>query len=155
MSKTQSTNRVPRAIADRCAVCGRALSKPGRVVGGIGVVGPECYRKFSGLELVLGLYGAEELAYGGALEISEYASLERIQEVHELILRLRRAGLRVEIQDAVDERGVRIKRITLNGVARPKTFREAFRKDVWEAWADDLRLRYYESHFGVWEGSHA
>jgi len=156
MSKTQSTNRVPRAIADRCAVCGRALTRPGRVIDAIGVVGPECYRRFSALEHVLGLYGAEELAYGGALEISEHASLERIQEVHELILRLRRAGLRVEIQDAVDERGSRIKRIFLNGVARPRTFRESFRKDAWQTWADSLRLIAMEREFGVYaEVEHA
>ena len=149
------TNRVPRALADRCAVCGRPLSKPGRVMSGIGVVGPECYRKFSALEDVLSFYGAEELAYGGCLEVSERASLERIQSVHELIMRLRRAGLRVEIEDAVLEDGTRAKRIRLAGVAYPRTFRRSF-KDVWKSWADDLRLRAMEREFGTYaEVGHA
>ena len=154
--KPLPTKSVPRAHADRCAVCGRPLTKPGRAIPGVGVVGPECYRKLAGFELLLDMYGAEELAYGGALEVHEDVGRERIHEVNELIRRLRRAGLEVVIEDAVADDGRRVKRVRLNGVARPKAFRRAFKKDVWKAWAGNLRLMAMEREFGVYaEVGHA
>jgi len=141
---TVSTKSVPRAHADRCAVCGRPLSKPGRVVPGIGVVGPECYRKFAAFERVLEAHGAEELAHGGELEVTERASPERIREVQALILRLKRAGLEVVVEDAATEAGLRAKRVRIKGVAKPKTFRRMFRRDVWSEWAHGVKLRALE-----------
>lgn len=134
-----STTSIPRVHADRCAVCGRPLTNPARVVNGIGPVGPECYRKFAALEDLLWAHGAEELLYG-ELVITDKASKARLAEVNRLIWRLRKAGLKVSLEPRETEHG-RALAVRLAGVERPKTFRHTFRRDVWREWAEGIRRR--------------
>ena len=134
-----STNSIPRVHADRCAVCGRPLQNPARVVNGIGPVGPECYRKFAALESFLWAHGAEGLLYG-ELVIGEWNDQETLAEVNRVIWRLRKAGLKVTIEPRETEHG-RALAIRLAGVERPKDFRDAFRRDVWREWAEGVRRR--------------
>lgn len=95
----------PRARAERCALCGRPLKRPGRRVPGVGAVGPECYRKLGALERLLEKHGALELI-GAGLEVHRGLPLGRLEELQALFLRLERAGLRVRREDRGPDRAV-------------------------------------------------
>ncbi len=135
----KSQNERLELAAPRCAVCGRPLTNPARVVNGIGPVGPECYRKFAALEDFLWAHGAEGLLYG-ELVIGEWNDQETLAETNRVIWRLRKSGLRVTIERRETEHG-RALAIRLAGVERPKTFRNTFRRDVWREWAEGIRRR--------------
>ncbi len=106
------------------------------------MLGPECYSKYAAFEEFLEGMGARGLAYGGSLKVGRTDSPEAIQRAHELILTLRWAGLRVEVEELGDE-----KRITLGGVEHPKEFSDTFRKDVWRTWAEKLKLKALAKEF--------
>lgn len=117
----------------RCAMCGRALSRPGQVVPGIGEVGPECHRKVAALEAFARAAGLEGSLYGGAW-VPEDASQEALERAQAFILRARKTGLRVEVTHTQGGAWVRV-----NGVERPKLLLQAV--DSWTAWARELEAR--------------
>ncbi len=49
MNASTSRKSLPRASAPSCAHCGRPLHRPGVVIPGLGVVGPECRHKHAAL----------------------------------------------------------------------------------------------------------
>ncbi len=95
----------PRAKAERCALCGRPLKRPGRRVPGVGAVGPECYRKLGALERFLEKHGALELI-GAGLEVQRTTPPKRLEELQALFLRLERAGLRIRREDRGSDQAV-------------------------------------------------
>lgn len=117
----------------RCAMCGRGLTRPGRVVPGIGEVGPECHRKVGALEAFARAAGLEGSLYGGAW-VPEDAPQDALLRAQAFILRARRSGLRVEVHHVPGGAWVRV-----NGVERPKAFARAV--DSWTAWARELEAR--------------
>ncbi|WP_219760566.1 hypothetical protein [Thermus brevis] len=120
-------------VRARCAMCGRALSRPGRVVPGIGEVGPECHRKVQALEAFARAAGLEGSLYGGAW-VPEDASQDALLRAQAFILRARRSGLRVEVNHVPGGAWVQV-----SGVERPKAFARAV--DSWTAWARELEAR--------------
>lgn len=95
----------PRAKAERCALCGRPLKRPGRRVPGVGVLGPECHRKLGAFEHFLEKHGALELI-GAGLEVHRTTPPKRLEELQALFIRLERAGLRVRREDRGPDRAV-------------------------------------------------
>lgn len=129
-----------RSQFSTCAVCGRALSRPGRYVPGIGVVGPECHRKFAALERFLEAAHPRlvDALYGGvSLEWDRLSEEERYR-LHGVILALRRAGLRLE--DTRDPR-TRTLHLRVNGVERPRAWKATWKRDTWREWGERLRLQ--------------
>jgi len=126
----------------RCAVCGRALTHPGVYVPGIGSVGPECRRKFAGMEAYLEAVHPKltNALYGGASFRREELSQEDLYAFQEALRALKRSGLRVEVfYPHPDEVIIRV-----DGIERPETFRKMFRKDSWSEWAEKVELRALE-----------
>jgi len=127
-------------VAQRCAVCNRELIRPGHYVPGIGVVGPECRRKFGALEAYLQAVHPRlvDALYGGVtLEWDRLTEEERYR-LHGALFALRRAGLRLE--DVRDPR-TRTIHLRVNGVERPRAWQAAWKRDAWQKWAEELRLR--------------
>jgi hypothetical protein len=92
-----------------CAHCGRPLPTGlGRAHSVMGVLGPECYAKFAGLEAVLESHGLSELARGPIALPMRQVSEEGWgypPEVLEFKARAERVGLRLEVQLEPTERG--------------------------------------------------
>lgn len=126
----------------RCAVCGRALTRPGVYVPGIGSVGPECRKKYAAMESYLEAIHPRlgDALYGGATFRREELSQEDLYDLREAIRTLRRSGLRVEIAYPHPDEVV----IRVDGVEKPQSFRQMFRKDSWSAWAEQVQLRALE-----------
>lgn len=116
----------------RCAMCGRGLTRPGRVVPGIGEVGPECHRKVAALEAFARAAGLEGVLQGAW--VPEDASQDALLRAQTFILRARRSGLRVEVHHVPGGAWVQV-----NGVERPKAVVQAV--DSWTAWARELEAR--------------
>ncbi|KHG66069.1 hypothetical protein QT17_01780 [Thermus sp. 2.9] len=140
MGRAQFTSAAQRALAPRCAVCGRPLSRSGYAVPGIGVVGPECRRKYAAMEAYLEAAHPRlvNAVYGGANLAWDELTPEERYRLHGAILALRQAGLRVEV--IRDERA-RTVHVRVAGVERPRAWAGAWKRDVWRAWGERLRLQ--------------
>lgn len=82
-----------------CSFCGRPLKTEGHKHPILGVLGPECYTKFSGLEQHLKANGLEQLE-GGTLEFDlepDGQSWRYPAQIRDLKLRAARAKLWLEV----------------------------------------------------------
>lgn len=93
-----------------CSHCGRPLPTGlGRAHSVLGILGPECYAKFAGLEAVLLEHGLGQLVQGPLTLPMRQVSEEGWgypPEVIEFKARAERVGLRLEVQvEPTNERG--------------------------------------------------
>lgn len=87
----QTKSLTPRVPAQRCACCRRELpTGAGQLAQFIGVLGPECVKKFGPL-----LWAIEQVNGFEALEEDEGT----LKLAHHLLWNLRRAGVAVEVVD--------------------------------------------------------
>ena len=126
MIQEPQTHPLPRpfapAAATHCAHCRRELpTGEGHDVPFIGIVGPECVRKYASLRVALtGVNGLQALEWDQGTMIL----------AHHVVMDLRRIGMKVQIVDV--KAGV--KEVRILGVTRPP-------KAVVESWAQ-MRARF-------------
>lgn len=77
-----------KARAPRCAKCGHPLSRPGTVIPGLGVVGPECEQHVAGRLLHLQRAGLHTLALTGEQRIPAVRCIDGTYPVPEAIATL-------------------------------------------------------------------
>ena len=138
--------KTPRKAGDRCVACGRLLKNQGRVIPGIGALGPSCFAKFAAYERVLEEYDAGPLYYTGGLVVRRDEGPERVKQIEALVERLRQGGIRVAIERPEED----LLTIRVVGfVEAPKARKRAL--NVWEQWKKDLERRTMERDFGFGE----
>lgn len=101
----------------QCSICGRRLTREGRRLGLIGVVGPECYRKWAAIEKWAAQQGLLAALREG-LWVPREASQEDLQRANEAIFALRRAGFAVVVEHHHDGAHVAV-----TGIAAPERLR--------------------------------
>lgn len=136
MIQEQHPNPTPhpfmKAAAQRCAHCRRDLpTGEGTDVPFIGVVGPECVKKYASLRRAL------EAAHG--MQAFEWDRGTFVL-AHHVVMDLRRAGVAVEVVDVRDG----VKEVRIKGLARkPKVVIESW-KQIREKFEQRLQLAQAE-----------
>jgi len=135
----------------RCALCGRPIKGTRRAVPGIGMLGPRCYAKFGAYETVLAQYGAEELFLTGSMRVGENEGPDRTRQVNALLDRLKRGGVRYQVEHGRDEStGEGYAVIRVLGLPKKAKLRKRA-MDVWTEWAKEVERRDIERKFGFGE----
>jgi hypothetical protein len=153
MSITQKpTLNNPLTAAHRCCICNRPLPTGlGRAIPGIGVVGPDCRSKFASLERYLESVGLPKILEG-TQQINPSADVGTLNRIQNALFKLRRSGLEVTLTPGPEGSWL----IQIVGMDRKgrDAFKASFRRDSWEQWAEQVKLRDLERQEAAdWEAS--
>lgn len=108
-------------VQGKCTICNRPLTRPGRRIGLIGVVGPECYRKWAAIEKWAAQQGLLEALREG-FWVPKDATEQDLRRANEAIFALRRSGFVVAVEHHHDGAHVAVV-----GITSPKRLKEAVR----------------------------
>ena len=106
---------LPAKTLKTCDRCNRVIKNDSREIPGIGVFGPECYRKVAGLESILELAGLQDLPQGFTLH-NDTPSRDA-KKIYATLRFLQRSGL-----DIRSKRVPGAIHFSINGVKNRKHF---------------------------------